>query len=711
MKAFDLLSEPIKKYIWKKGWSELRQIQEASIIKIMSSDNNYILSSRTASGKTEAAFLPILSKVDFYKQGVQVLYISPMIALINDQFYRVEELCKYLEISVTKWHSEAKKSLKDKLVKNPNGIVLITPESLEAMFVNKPSYVSTLFGNLSYIVIDELHSFLGVDRGLQLMSILSRIRQINKNRVVTIGLSATIGSDNYSVAKSLIGKEEKTRVLLDGIKKETEIKFKYFDSSDTELSLDLLKDLYKETANNKVLVFPNNRGRVEEVAVKLKKISDRVNGHSFYYSHHSSVDKEIRESIEFFAKNNSKYNFCIACTSTLELGIDIGSVDKIVQIDSTYSVASLVQRIGRSGRRDEDKSSVVVYSTDKWSLLQSLASWNLYKSDFLEPVKIARKPFDILFHQILSIVKQISACSKKELFRRVRFNSTFDNIVDEEIDDLIFKMVELDYLESFDKDLIIGLEGEAIVNSRYFYSMFKNDVNYKVLYLGKKIGEIPFSSQVKNGENIILAAKIWKIEDVDLKSYKIFVTPAVDGRKPKFFGSSVDIHQNIREEMFKIIKQVNSYSELDIASSEILSSFREEFKNFKISNFDYDRPVVEKNNSLLIYTFTGSKINKSLNFLVSLTGVKTSLNDYDSSLEIGIKIEDFKKLVEEVNRIYTSIDSYLIREIDRNKVLIEFTKWGKYLPKDYQVIILKERFFDFENAIKFFNNIRLVVSK
>lgn len=363
--SYDLLSESIRKYIRDKRWESLRPIQAAAISKIISTDNNYILASRTASGKTEAAFLPILSKTDFNSIGVQILYISPLIALINDQFYRIEDLCKDLEVSVTKWHGEAKKSLKTNLIKNPNGIVLITPESLEAMFVNAPYNISTLFGNLKYIVIDEIHSFLGVDRGLQLMSILSRIQQVNKSKIVTIGLSATIGDDNYIEAKRLTGDIDSTKILLDRTKKETEAKFKYFKNSSAELSLDLLKDLYKETASNKVLIFPNSRGRTEEVAVKLRKISDRVNGHKFYYSHHSSVDKEIRENIEHFAKSNERFNFCIACTSTLELGIDIGTVDKIVQIDSTHSVSSLVQRIGRSGRREGEKSIVNLYATDK----------------------------------------------------------------------------------------------------------------------------------------------------------------------------------------------------------------------------------------------------------------------------------------------------------------------------------------------------------
>ena len=211
--SFDLLSEPIRKFIRDKGWEQLRPIQNAAISKILGSDENFILASRTASGKTEAAFLPILSKVNFNDSGVQVLYISPLIALINDQFYRVEELCKNLDVTVTKWHGEANKTLKDRLVKQPTGIVLITPESLEAMFVNKPFNVKQLFSNLKYVVIDEIHSFIGTDRGIQLKSILSRLQRVNSQSFSIVGLSATIG--DYNEAKKFTGNETNTKVLLD----------------------------------------------------------------------------------------------------------------------------------------------------------------------------------------------------------------------------------------------------------------------------------------------------------------------------------------------------------------------------------------------------------------------------------------------------------------------------------------------------------------
>jgi ATP-dependent Lhr-like helicase len=689
----------------------LRPIQSSAIEKITTTDKNYILASRTASGKTEAAFLPILSKTDFNEVGVQVLYISPLIALINDQFFRIEDLCKDLEVSVTKWHGEAKRSLKKNLIKKPNGVVLITPESVEAMFVNAPYNAITLFGNLKYIVIDEIHSFLGVDRGLQLMSLLSRLQQINKKRIITIGLSATIGKENYLEAKRLTGNIENTTVLLDNAKKETEAKFRYFRTSATEFSLNFLKDLYKETATNKVLVFPNNRGRAEEIAVKLRKISDRVNGHKHYYSHHSSVDKEIRESIEHFAKENKHHSFCISCTSTLELGIDIGTVDKIVQIDSTHSVASLVQRIGRSGRREGETSIVNLYATNKWSLLQSLACWNLYKADFLEPISTAKKPFDILLHQLLSIVKQLSGCSKAALTKRINNNPTFENITEKELSNLIDELIKSDYLEDIQRELIIGVEGEFIVNSREFYSVFKTEQNFKVICAGRKIGDIPFSPQVIIGENLLLAAKTWKIKDIDSKGLKITVIPANDGRKPLFFGGGGNIHKKIREEMLMILKSNILYDELDESSQSAIDELRNDFKGFVINDYSFDCPIIKKGNKLILYTFTGTKINKSLSFLFSSIDVESSLIDSECHFELNLERREIAPLIKKINEKFSQINTILKMKLSENDALIGFSKWGEYLPLEYQVEIVKERFFDFEGAIDLINNMNLVDAK
>ena len=702
--SFDLLSESIRRYIRDKRWEQLRPIQTAAIERILSTNENYILASRTASGKTEAAFLPILSKVDFKEVGVQVLYISPLIALINDQFFRIEELCKYLDVAVTKWHGEANKTLKDRLIKQPNGIVLITPESLEAMFVNKPFYVKQLFSNLKYVVIDEIHSFIGTDRGIQLKSILSRLQNVNRIPFSIVGLSATIG--DYNEAKKFTGNEFNTKVLLDRTVKEINAVFRFFKNEKEELPLELLKDLYIETKDNKVLIFPNSRGRAEEVAVKLKKISERVKGHPNYFSHHSSVDKEIREYIEYFAKNNDRQNFCISCTSTLELGIDIGTVDEIIQIDATHSIASLIQRVGRSGRKEGEKSNLFLYATNQWSLLQSLACWLLFKEGFIEPPQSTGKSYDILLHQALSITKGHSGINLTDLIRQLKDNFAFAQIEVSEIEEILNHLIEIDFLEKLQHEVIIGIEGEKIVNSRDFYSVFKTEENFKVVNSGNTIGEIPFSPQIREDENILLSAKIWKIKLVDFKSKKIEVTPTKDGKKPMFFGGGGTIHPRIREKMLEILMDKCDFEVLDQPSFDEIEAMRKNFSVFDIQNLQIDRPLLTTEKHLQLYTFTGTRINRTIQLLFNIAGIQNHLDDSSSKFDIEVSIQELFEKWESLNEPLIDIEPHLINLLQTAPTLLSFSKWGLYLPLKYQIELIKTRYFDISNTEELLTLIR-----
>ena len=704
--SFDLLSEPIRKFIRDKGWEQLRPIQNAAISKILGSDENFILASRTASGKTEAAFLPILSKVNFNDSGVQVLYISPLIALINDQFYRVEELCKNLDVTVTKWHGEANKTLKDRLVKQPTGIVLITPESLEAMFVNKPFNVKQLFSNLKYVVIDEIHSFIGTDRGIQLKSILSRLQRVNSQSFSIVGLSATIG--DYNEAKKFTGNETNTKVLLDKTAKEINSVFRFFKNENEELPLELLKDLYIETKDNKVLIFPNSRGRAEEVAVKLKKISDRVKGHPNYFSHHSSVDKEVREYVEYFAKNNKRHNFCISCTSTLELGIDIGSVDEVVQIDATHSIASLIQRIGRSGRKDGESSNLFLYATTQWSLLQSVACWLLYKESFIEPPEKNEKPYDILVHQALSITKGHSGILLIELIKQLKENSAFNLIEQSEIEEILQHLIEIDFLEKLQHEVIIGVDGEKVVNSREFYSVFKTEENFKVVNAGNTIGEIPFSPQIIEDENILLSAKIWKIKFVDHKAKKIEVIPAKDGKKPMFFGGGAVVHQKIREKMFEVLYSKTEYDFLDEPSFDEIEMMRKDFAVFDIKDLQSERPLLTTEKHLQLFTFTGTRINRTIQLLLNIAGIKNTLDDSSSSFDIEVPKQELISKWNYLSFPLTDIDTHISTVLETNPTLLDFSKWGIYLPKSYQIKLVKNKYFDIEYTKELLSKLELI---
>jgi ATP-dependent Lhr-like helicase len=707
--SFDSLSEPIRKYIRDKRWEQLRPIQTAAISKILTTDDNYILASRTASGKTEAAFLPILSKVDFSETGIQVLYIAPLIALINDQFYRIEELCKYLDVTVTKWHGEANKTLKNRIIKQPHGIILITPESLEAMFVNKPFNVKQLFSNLKYVVIDEIHSFIGTDRGTQLKSILSRLQNVNAKPFSIVGLSATIG--DYDEAKKFTGNELKTKVLLDRTAKEIQALFRYFKNENEELPLELLKDLYIESKDNKVLIFPNSRGRAEEVAVKLKKISDKVKGHPNYFSHHSSVDKEVREYVEYFAKNNNRQNFCISCTSTLELGIDIGTVDEVVQIDATHSIASLIQRVGRSGRKEGESSNLFLYATNQWSLLQSLACWLLYKEGFIEPPQSTAKPYDILLHQALSITKGHSGIRLTALVKELKENFTFNQIEVTDIEKILNHLIEIDFLEKLQHEVIIGVEGEKIVNSREFYSVFKTEENFKVVSAGNPIGEVSFSPQIIEDENILLAAKIWKIMFIDFKSKKIEVIPAKDGKKPMFFGGGATIHPRIREKMLEILYSKIDHDVLDQPSCDEIETMRKDFSVFNLQDLKTGRPLLTTEKHLQLFTFTGTRINRTLQMLLNIAGIKNTLADSSSSFDIEVPKQELLAKWTSLSKPIADIDTHITNLLQATPNLLDFSKWGLYLPQNFQVKLIKDKYYDIANTEQLLTLIQPIENK
>ncbi len=704
--SIDLLIEPIRKFIRDQAWERLRPIQVAAIARILASDNNFILASRTASGKTEAAFLPILSKLDFNESGVQVLYISPLIALINDQFYRIEELCKNLDITVTKWHGEANKTLKERLIKQPNGIVLITPESLEAMFVNKSFNIKKLFSNLKYVVIDEIHSFIGTDRGTQLKSILSRLQKVNSKSFSIVGLSATIG--DYDEAKKFTGDEFKTKVLLDKTAKKINVVFRYFKQETMDLPLELLKDLYFTTKDSKVLIFPNSRGRTEEVAVKLKKISNRVSGHHNYFSHHSSVDKEIREYVEYFAKNNNRQNFCISCTSTLELGIDIGAVDAVVQIDATHSIASLIQRVGRSGRKDGESSNLYLYATDEWSLLQSIACWLLHKEGFIEPPQKNDKPYDILIHQALSITKVHSGIGFTDLTNQLKENYAFKNIEIFEIEQILNYLIEIDFLEKLQHEIIIGVEGEKVVNSRDFYSVFTTEENFKVVNAGNLIGQIPLTTQIIEDENIFLSARIWKIKFIDYKAKRMEVVPAKDGKSPRIPGIDIAIHQKIREKMMEVLYSKEQYDFLDQKSCDVIEILRKEFSVFNIQNLQTDRPFLIKEKNSQLFTFTGTRINKTIELLLNISGIKIKnrIDNPSSSFEVEIPKQQFISL----SAPLADIDTHISNLLQINPTVLT-SKWGVYLPISYQIELLKNKYFDIEQTRKFLATVKLIENK
>ena len=355
--VFERLAPFIQDYIYQNGWSEIRPIQVAACDLILNTDDNILLSSGTASGKTEAAFLPILT--DIYEnpsKTVAILYISPLKALINDQFIRIEDMLKETEIPVTKWHGDVAQTMKNKVIKNPKGIIETTPESLEAMLMRNPGNIIRLFSDLRYIVIDEVHYFMNDDRGLQLLCILERMQRLIKKEPRRIGLSATLGS--YELAHKWLSSGTKRACILPNVEEEIRkirLGIKYFEieEKENEVSiLDYYKELYEKTLNKKCIIFSNSKSEVEENIAHLKKIAKTRNTKDIYYVHHANISNLLRRQAEEQMKQEDE-NAITGATLTLELGIDLGKLDRIVQTGSPFTVSSFVQRL----RKKREKRS------------------------------------------------------------------------------------------------------------------------------------------------------------------------------------------------------------------------------------------------------------------------------------------------------------------------------------------------------------------
>ncbi|GEN50524.1 DEAD/DEAH box helicase [Alkalibacterium pelagium] len=663
-------------------WDSFTPIQDMAIPAIINTDKDIILSSGTASGKTEAAFLPILSLIEKNAEhNLKVIYISPLKALINNQFDRIETLCEHTYIEIHKWHGDISQAKKNKFLKNPAGILQITPESLESLFVNKTEQLSHIFHDLDFIIIDEIHSFIDSERGIHLRSLLSRMEDYTAKRPRIIGLSATIS--NFTLVKSWVNPKNIDNVeIINSLGSDKNLRYSlmHFDKTDfIKLPLDLLKDLRELTRHHKSLIFCNSRGQVEETTVMLNKLANKENLGETYYAHHSSIDKNEREYVERNMANASLPKSVVA-TSSLELGIDIGSIDMVIQIDSTFTVSALKQRLGRSGRKSASSQILQLYTTDSNSLLQSLAVMELVKEKWVEPATGYPLPLDILFHQIISMCKETNGIRMNNLIERIKRNSIFYSMDEDKILHLIESMVDNDFLELIKgpNELIVGLEAESLLRGKEFYSVFMSFDQYDVLHGVKKIGKIDKVSQLNPGDNIILAGKLWEITQIDTKKSKVYVSKAYDGKAPKYLGGNVKIHKRIGEKIMELLCSEESFSYLNDEANSLLSDKRSAYQQFSVKS--NERIIWTDRDTTIFETFTGSVITKTLVWMFRYLGVDVSPPDGLGRIKM-LNIPNAVEILAEIKNREWDADELLSVTLDKELFV---SKFYDYLPEDMQ---------------------------
>jgi ATP-dependent Lhr-like helicase len=576
----------IQEYIYRNSWKELREVQMQAASVIFSSGDNLLLSSATASGKTEAAFFPILADLCENPPsggGVSVLYIAPLKSLINDQFGRMEELLDMSGIGVCHWHGDVAGSQKAKLLKNPQGLLQITPESLESLLMRRSNDIPRLFASLRYVVIDEVHTLIGTDRGNQIICEICRIERLLGFHARRIGLSATIG-DLTAAAKWLGGgsNRETSAPTSTPTKLHWRLGMEHFyiQNSALDQSAASAKEgsatkkamldpgyeyLYDAVKDKKALVFSNSREETEYTTATLRQIAAKRGDKDVFLIHHGNLSAALREDAELKMKEESPLPVVTCATVTMELGIDIGRLERVAQLGAPTTVSGFLQRLGRSGRRNAPPEMMMVFREEMplpnaplpqlipWELLRAIAIVELYsKERFIEPPHTRRLPLSLAYHQTLSILASSGELTPKQLAERVLSLPPFSEMSREDYRALLIAMLQNDDLEQTEqKGLIIGLRGERLISSYKFFAVFKDSEDYTVRCRSDEIGTITNPPPV--GDRFALAGRVWEVTELDMPRRLVYVKGVEGKMEVSWPGDSGEIHTRLLEKMREIL--------------------------------------------------------------------------------------------------------------------------------------------------------------
>lgn len=669
--SFELLDTRIQRWIWTEGWTELRDAQELAVPIIVNAQQDVIIAAATAAGKTEAAFLPVLTHMlrDESALGLTI-YISPLKALINDQFGRLELLCESLEIPVFPWHGDISSSLKSRFFKRPAGLLLITPESLEAMLCNRGFAVPKLFANLRYLVVDELHAFIGSERGKQLQSLMQRIDVAIGRKPPRIGLSATLG-DMHLAADFLRPQGGAAVEIIESKSSGGELKVLikgYVDSvpkvdtdeadEESQSKTSIAQHLFKTLRGSNNLVFPNSRAKVEQYTYALRKMCDDAHVPNEFWPHHGNLSREIREETEAALKAKDRYTTAI-CTNTLELGIDIGAVKSIAQIGPPPSVASLRQRLGRSGRRKGEPAILRGYSVeleldDKSHLLTQLreglfemgAMVSLLLEGWFEPPKASGLHLSTLVQQLLSLIAQRGGITAGEAYRILCESGPFHNVGKSDYVELLRHLGEQKLIQQEGSGLLLhGAKGEPLVNHYTFYAAFSSEEEFRVVSGSNTLGSLPISSAVSVGDFILFAAKTWCVEEVDEEGKTIYVTRHITGRAPPFSGHGGRVHDRVRQRMRELYESTQPINYFDDVAARLTVEGRQTYSRYALGQ----RQFVRVGSNLLLFTWLGDGANEALAALLRGRGFTPFVSG--PAIEISGKNVDENRITDYFNEL------------------------------------------------------------
>ena len=653
--SFDLLHPAVRRWIWRQEWGELRDVQDAAIPLLLAGDGDALISAATAAGKTEAAFLPIVSAIaDDEAPGFKVLYLSPLKALINDQFRRLESLCEEAEVPVFRWHGDVSASSKRKARERPAGIVLITPESLEALFVRRGTDIARLFAGLRYVVIDELHAFIGAERGVQMQSLLARLEVVLGRSVARVGLSATlgdlglaaeclrpgVGSTVKLLASTADGRE--LRVQVRGYLTPSEKVAK--DKEPPSARHDIAAHLFDKLRGSHNLIFAGSRQYVELYADTLRELCEGKGLPNEFFPHHGSLSRELRESVETRLKDGSVPTNAV-CTTTLELGIDIGDVESVAQIGAPRSIAALRQRLGRSGRRVGRPAILRIYvaenevtarthplDTLRLQTVQSVAAIRLLVDGWCEPPLPFSLHLSTLAQQVLALIAQYGGIKPARAFAVLCQSGPFRKVEPSVFADLLRSLGSFDNRlieQAPDGTLMLGETGERLVEHYNFYSVFETPEEFRVISGNRQLGMLPIDSPLAPEMMIVFAGRRWVVLAVHTAEKVLEVAPAPGGVPPMFAGGEAgEVHDRLASEILEVYRGTDLPPFLDANGKALLKEGREAWRRMGL---DQSR-ILAHGNDILLFPWAGSRRRNSLFLALRSLGLEASV--WDLALEV-----------------------------------------------------------------------------
>ena len=642
--AFDLFDPRLQAWVHRQGWTKLHEIQELAARPILGG-HDVLIAAPTAGGKTEAVFIPLLTRVAeaaAESEAPTILAVCPLKALINDQWNRLQPMADAVGMEAHRWHGDVSGAAKERALRS-SGILLITPESIEARLSRQGGTFRESLSGIRAIVIDELHAFIGTERGRHLQSLLHRVEQITSTRPQRIGLSATIG--DLAMAGDFMRPGGEVEIIETDAAGSVGLKLQvrgYFDQRGQGAGADDLgsvveravaEHMYSTLRGESNLVFANARGNVEVLAALLREQCERERVPNEFFPHHGSLSRELRHQLETRLREGTQPTTAI-CTSTLELGIDIGAVESVAQYRAPANVASIRQRLGRSGRRGRPAILRVYVPEDRLGprrsiidelrteLVQTIAVVDLLLDRWYEPPNAQALHLSTLVHQVLSCVAQQGSLTAKSLYRLLCDAGPFRTV-----SSLIFAKVLRDMgrtdllVQMHDQQLVLGLEGERIVNRYDFYAAFNTPEEFRVVAGGRTLGSIPVDFPLTPGMRIVFAGRRWQVTLVDSASRTIDVVRAPGGQPPRFGGGGGTVHTEVRSRMLRAYANSGEVRYLDGNAQELLSQGQAAFAAYGLGA---DR-LVDVGADTYVFPWCGDRALATLTLALRATGHEASV--------------------------------------------------------------------------------------